>query len=41
MQPAQNFEKAAEFIRGAAAQKADLAVLPEYHLVLAIENAVL
>lgn len=32
MQPATNFEKAANFIRSAAQQGADLAVLPEYHL---------
>jgi predicted amidohydrolase len=32
MQPAENFSKAANFIRSAAAQGAELAVLPEYHL---------
>jgi predicted amidohydrolase len=32
MQPAQNFAKAAEFVRSAASQGAQLAVLPEYHL---------
>ena len=32
MQPAQNFAKAANFIRSAASQGAQLAVLPEYHL---------
>ena len=32
MQPAKNFEKAANFIRSAAAQGCHLAVLPEYHL---------
>lgn len=32
MQPMQNFEKAATFVRSASQQGADLAVLPEYHL---------
>jgi len=32
MQPEHNFTKAAAFIRSAAAQGAQLAVLPEYHL---------
>lgn len=32
MQPAQNFAKAATFIRSVASQGAQLAVLPEYHL---------
>ena len=32
MQPAKNYEKAASFIRSAAAQQCDLVVLPEYHL---------
>jgi predicted amidohydrolase len=32
MQPEHNFTKAASFIRSAAAQGAELAVLPEYHL---------
>lgn len=32
MQPDKNFDKAADYIRSAAAQKCDLAVLPEYHL---------
>ncbi|KAL3962597.1 hypothetical protein ACCO45_004120 [Purpureocillium lilacinum] len=32
VQPARNFERAAAFIRQAAAQGAQLAVLPEYHL---------
>nr|POE89746.1 nitrilase like 1 [Quercus suber] len=33
MQMEQNFAKAADFIRAAALQKAQLAVLPEYHLL--------
>ena len=33
MQLEKNFEKAANFIRSAALQKAELAVLPEYHLL--------
>jgi len=32
MQMEHNFNKAAEFIRSAAARKAELVVLPEYHL---------
>jgi predicted amidohydrolase len=32
MQLEDNFNKAAEFVRSAAAQGAELAVLPEYHL---------
>ena len=32
MQPEHNFNKAASYIRSAAAQGAELAVLPEYHL---------
>ncbi|KAF1831366.1 carbon-nitrogen hydrolase [Decorospora gaudefroyi] len=32
LEPEHNFNKAANFIRAAAAQGADLAVLPEYHL---------
>ena len=32
MQPENNFRKAASFVRSAAQQGADLAVLPEYHL---------
>lgn len=32
MQPDKNFEKAADFVRAAASQHCDLAVLPEYHL---------
>jgi predicted amidohydrolase len=32
LQPEHNFSKAVEFIRSAASQGAQLAVLPEYHL---------
>lgn len=33
MQPEKNYERAANFIRSAASQQADLVVLPEYHLL--------
>ncbi|PQE15163.1 carbon-nitrogen hydrolase protein [Rutstroemia sp. NJR-2017a BVV2] len=38
LQPERNFEKASSFIRSAALQGADLAVLPEYHLTNWLPN---
>lgn len=38
MQLKQNFDKAANFVRSAAAQGAELAVLPEYHLTNWVPN---
>ncbi|KAI0191874.1 carbon-nitrogen hydrolase [Astrocystis sublimbata] len=39
LSPAQNYEKAASFIRDAAAQGCHLAVLPEYHLTSWVPHA--